>query len=194
MSLSTLKQHGYTLPEKEPCDGLSAKDILDKIQRIKAKNDEANLEFSEFIPDDLTDLLIDYPKSMLDRNMSETLQWICTLMYEDGQPTPEEIAEYQKKLAERYDGRFLMKPEQFWSYEHLAVLFDKSKSVIHSAIIKHKVEAKRVVAEARLRKKAKDIALQELVAEEKKKIQNQSTDQKNEQTTEQTPNSMRGGI
>ena len=59
---------------------------------------------------------------------------------------------------------------QGYSYEHLALIFDGSKATIHEAIHQKETEVKQLLTEAMLRQKARSIALDELVKEEREKL------------------------
>jgi transposase len=59
------------------------------------------------------------------------------------------------------------------SMDYLALIFDKSKKTIHDCIKEKEEEAKKILEEAKLRKKAKEIALKELIEEEKEKLRSQ---------------------
>jgi deoxyribose-phosphate aldolase len=68
--------------------------------------------------------------------------------------------------------------------DYLALIFDRSKSSIHQAIKDKEAEAKAIIEESKLRNKAKKIALEQLIEEEKQKLkQSRQIEQTNTQRT-----------
>lgn len=172
MSLTPLKSKSIPLPPVETEDGLSAKEIMDKIRSFYFRFEKAsNSDMQDFGESYFLGLLRDYPQSMCNRNMTESLKQLIALIYFESKPEPEE-----KKPI--WNG---------FSYEDLSIMFDLSKATIHEAIRQKEAEIKQLLEEAKLRKKAKEIALEELVREEKEKLKLEQNDQMNEQTTERTP-------
>ena len=151
MNLSLLRNRGIPLPEIETENGLSAKDIMDQIRSVyrkwgKKRDDYAEAEFLE--------LLYNYPQSMCSRHMTSTLKRLIAIVYFESKLDPKE----ENPLWNGY------------SYEDLAIMFNKSKAAIHEAIRQKEAEIKQLLEEAKLLVKAREIALQELVQEEKLKL------------------------
>jgi hypothetical protein len=191
MSLSCLKKKNIPLPEPETVDGLTAQDIIDKINSFTKRADLAGSQ-GEFMEADFIELLCDYPQSMCNHHLGDKLQLIITLIYLDGQPSAEDLQQYEQNLGEceKEQWRFNSKPEKpqpVFSYEHLRIMFDCSKASIHEAIKRKESQAKQLLSQASLKNQAKDIALQQFIEEEKQKlVETKQNNQRIEQTTEQT--------
>jgi len=156
MLLSLLKKKGVSLPKVETINGLSAKDIMDKIRSFYFRLEQSHSQTIEEAPDYFLELLYHYPKSVCSRKLSDTLKLLIALYYLESKP------EYQEyKSNDPWPG---------YSYEDLALIFDRSKATIHGAIKQKETEAKRLLEEAKLRAKAKQIALEQLVREEKMRL------------------------
>lgn len=172
MSLNIMRSRGIPLPQIETADGLTAKEILDKIWSFYAKLDSSHSEIDDFAEGYFLQILRDYPKSLCAQHMTDSLiQLIATLYFDD------RIEEKPKEKGD-WEG---------YSYEHLALMFVRSKATIHQAVHQKETEVKQLLKEAMLRGKARSIALEELVKEEKEKLKLEQNNQKNEQTTERTP-------
>jgi len=154
MNLAILKNKGIALPSTETEDGLTAKEIMDKIRSFYIKFEKCNSIMYESAEGYFLELLYNYPKSMCSRNMTETQKSLMALMYFESKPRPEE-------------------EDPIWngfSYEDLSLIFDVSKATVHEAIKQKEEEAKKLIASVQLREKAKEIALEQLVEEEKQKL------------------------
>jgi hypothetical protein len=132
----------FDLPEENEA-GLTAKDIMEKIRHI-CDNDKGDGSLETFLL-----FLRRYPQSICTRTMSDKIKLLMAL--------------YREELLEISD------PIKI-SYEELGALFDRSKSSVFQAVNEKGEEAKRILTESKLRMKAKDIALAELVQEEKDKL------------------------
>jgi len=193
MILTYLKQKGISLPPVESADGITVQDMINRMRGFLKRLYESHCDIVDFASD-FMELLLEYPKSMCDYNMGDTLQLIATIIYFEGQPSPEDYEQYEKKAKEmKQDYGSLFKesylpdrPEADFSYEHLSVMFNRSKATIHEAIRKKETQAKQLVAEARLRQKAKGMALDQLVHEEKEKLKLEQNSPESSQTNEQT--------
>jgi hypothetical protein len=148
---------------------LTAKNILDKINSFRERN-EKGLE--ELADGDFLELLKTYPVSMCQRSMTDKLELLIALHYFFCKPTPEEVKRAREQDKYIWEGH---------SFDYLSLIFDRSKSSIHEAISHKEHEAKAILEENILREKAKAIALEQLVAEEKERIK-----QNNEETNERT--------
>lgn len=173
MSLNMLRSKGIPLPPIETAEGLTAKEILDKIWSFYAKLENSHSEIDDFAEGYFLQLLKDYPKSMCAQHMTDSLiQLIATLYFED-------------RIGE--------KPREKWewegySYEHLALMFVRSKATIHEAVHRKETEVKQLLEEASQRQKARSIALEELIKEEKEKLKQA----KNKQDGVENPNNENG--
>jgi hypothetical protein len=105
---------------------------------------------------------------MCSYNMTESLKLTIALVYFDNKPTEDE----KRKENDQWEG---------YSYEDLALIFDRSKASIHAAIEQKETEARAIVQEARLRRIVNAEARRELIEEEKNKLRNEK---ENEETTE----------
>ncbi len=153
MSLWILKKKGVILPSTETEEGLSAKDFMDKMRNFYAKLAKAHGDITDGAEIYFLELLFNYPKSMVNRHMTETLKLLVALMYFESKPEPEDKDAWQG-----------------FSYEELGLLFDRSKATIHEVIKQKETEAKQLLADVQLREQAKEIALKQMVEEEKQKL------------------------
>ena len=171
--LELMKVRGIPMPPIETEDGLTAKDLMDKIRGFYMKLSKLSSESQEFMEGYHLELLHSYPQSMCTRHLTETAKQLITIIYFDSKP------EYQPYKSED--------PWPGYSYEDLAVMFVLSKATIHEAIRQKEAETKKLLAEVMTRGVARSIAMEELVKEEKQKILEEKQ-KENKQTTEQTPN------
>jgi hypothetical protein len=197
-----LKRKNVPLPDIEPLDGLSAEDIIKAIRSFHKRFEDAHVtEIEEScVLCDFIDLLVDYPQSMLDRYMGDKLQLICALIYEEDQNNPDQQKQYEdycNKVDEwEHSGmshseakqlKESNKPDPCYSYDLLSLVFDRSKSTIHDAVKRKEEEVKKMLEEVWMREEARDIALKEMVAEEKEKLKTSNENPKeNIKTNEQT--------
>jgi hypothetical protein len=169
MSLRETKTlHGINFPPNETELGnLTAKQLLDKINAFYQRySDESNL--ADEAEGYFLQFLAAYPVSMCSYNMTESLKLTIALVYFDNKPTEDE----KRKENDQWEG---------YSYEDLALIFDRSKASIHAAIEQKETEARAIVQEARLRRIVNAEARRELIEEEKNKLRNEK---ENEETTE----------
>ncbi|MEM3629384.1 MAG: hypothetical protein QXZ02_05265 [Candidatus Bathyarchaeia archaeon] len=160
--LYLLKKIGVKLPPREDIDGLTAEQLIIKIRDFYARFEKFENADNELLPLDFFELLSEYPVSMCAYNMNDTVKLLIALYY------------FYDKMENPKENDFAL------SYEDLTIIFDRSKSSIHDAIKQKQPEAKRLLEEAKLRSKAKEIALEELVKEEKEKLkQKQQIEQTN---------------
>ena len=188
MNLELLRTKGVELPPLETEDGLTAKDIMDKIRSFYERFNKKRDEWSEA---EFLELLLNYPQSMCARAMTDTIKQVITLVYLESKPTQEKNKDQlrlkilEAKLQEHlpFDIQRDTKEEveypktkEYWSgisYEDLAVIFDLSKASVHAAIGQKKIEATRILGEVHLRAKARAVAFEELKKEEKLKLLNE---------------------
>lgn len=162
--LNILKSMGVKLPPREDnLDGLTAMQLITKIRDFYARFEKFEDAENELLPLDFFELLSEYPVSMCAYNMNDTVKLLIALYY------------FHDRTGNPKENEFAL------SYEDLTIIFDRSKSSIHEAIKQKEAEAKRLLEEAKLRSKAKEIALEELVKEEKEKLlkQKQQIEQTN---------------
>jgi len=132
-------------------EDLTAKEIMDKVRGSyrRLERDPQDWVECEFL-----ELLRDYPRSMCKRDMSDTLKLWIALVYFESKP---EFREYD----DDWEG---------CTYDYLSLIFDRSKASIHQAIREKEREAKQLLQEARLRRKAKQLRMEGWAAEDKKKL------------------------
>lgn len=174
--LELLKTSGYELPPRETdFSELPTKEIMDKIKEFM---DNANPKY-ELLVFDFWQLIADYPVSMCERKMSDTLKLLITLYY--FWKPPRVHTEYLDmderecaRLSERELKKVLMakvtdklQSEHQFSYEELGIIFMRSKASIHDAIQEREAEIKQLVEEVNMRSHARSVAFQEMVREEK---------------------------
>ncbi|MEM3443023.1 MAG: hypothetical protein QXM86_04115 [Candidatus Bathyarchaeia archaeon] len=162
--LYLLKKIGVKLPPREDnLDGLTVETLIGKIRDFYARFEKIENADNELLPLDFFELLSEYPVSMCGYNMNDTVKLLIALYY------------FHDRTGNPKENDFAL------SYEDLTIIFDRSKSSIHDAIKQKEAEAKRLLEEAKLRSKAKEIALQELIQEEKEKLlkQKQQIEQTN---------------
>lgn len=160
MSLSVLKKKGIPLPQIETEDGLTAKDIMDKMRSFYRRLEKCHSEIAEYAESYFLELIFNYPKSMCNRHMSEALKEVMALLYFESKPKHDGEAR-EKKGKDEWPG---------FSYDDLSTIFDMSKASIHEAIRQKEVHAKQLLEEVKLRAKAKEIVLEEYVQEERRKL------------------------
>lgn len=153
--------------EVENEDDLKAKDIMDRIRGFY-KRKTANENASEFFPEDFLNFLYRYPESLCERTISEKLKLIIALYYQEALDS----------IADVNDGW------KGYSYEDLAILFDRSKASIFQAIHEKGDQAKQILTDKKLKTKVHDLALAELVEQEKTRILAEKSKDSLEQTNE----------
>jgi len=185
MILTLLKNKGIRLPAVETEDGISAKEIMDKVRSFYLRLEKCDSDESEYAEGDFLELLYHYPKSMVAKHMTDTLKQLIAIIYFESKP--EKVEKKETTFLCVGDKKIKWEPDVWegYSYDDLAVLFDLSKSSIHQAIGEKEKEAKQLLEEVRLRVKAKAIALEQLVEEEKQKLLEKNLTESKE-TTEQT--------
>ncbi|MEM3000504.1 MAG: hypothetical protein QXX34_08285 [Candidatus Bathyarchaeia archaeon] len=132
---------------RENAEDLASQQLLDLINDfLKAEHDEVKAYI-------FLKLLAYYPKSMTSYQLTPLMQILIAAVYNVGQSDF-----YSTKL----------------SMEDLATVFCRSKKTIHECVQKHQQSIgeilKSMLEEEKLREKAREIALRELVEEEKEKL------------------------
>jgi hypothetical protein len=159
-----LKSLGVKLPNFEnEFSNVKVEDLIAKMRSFYERFEKVANADNEFAPMDFLELLTYYPASMCSFHQTETLKLLIALFY---------YWDKQKESEEEEN-------EEGCSMDYLSLVFDKSKSTIHQAIKDKEAEAKAIIEESKLRNKAKKIALEQLIEEEKEKlkqtIQNKET-------------------
>jgi len=164
-----LKSLGVKLPQTEnEFSNVKVEDLIGKMRSFYERFEKVANADNEFAaPVDFLELLTYYPVSMCSFHMNETLKLLIALFY---------YWDKQKESEEEendYEG---------YSMDYLALIFHKSKSSIFEAVRQKAEEAKQLIEEAKLRTKAKQIALEQLIEEEKQKLkQSRQIEQTNTQ-------------
>ena len=164
--VGVLKKKGIALPSMETEGDLTAKEIMDKIRNFYGKLEKCNSGTRDFAEGYFLELLYYYPKSMCSRHMTETQKLVMALIYFESKPRPEE-------------------EDPIWngfSYEDLSLIFEVSKATVHEAIKQKGEEAKKLLVNVKLREKAKEIALEQLIEEEKLKLKKKKKAEKHRET------------
>ena len=168
MSLWLLRKKGIQLPPIETdYSNITVEQLIKKIREFYRRKDKTNEE--EMNECFFLELLRDYPVSMCNRHMSEEQKVLIALVY--------------------FESKSYVDPEdkdagwKGFSYDQLSIVFCRSKASIHEAIRQREPKAKKLLADVELRKKAKELALEQLIEEEKQKLR-----QKNQKKTSKQPN------
>jgi hypothetical protein len=158
---------GVKLPQTEnDFSNVKVEDLIGKMRSFYERFEKVESADNEFAPMDFLELLTYYPVSMCSFHQTETLKLLIALFY---------YWDKQKESEEKendYEG---------YSMDYLSLIFDRSKSSIHQAIKDKEAEAKAIIEEAKLRTKAKKIALEQLIEEEKQKLKQNRIEQTNTQ-------------
>ncbi len=72
MILSRLKDKGIPLPTFEAEDGLTAQYIMNKIRSFHHRPEKSHSEICGYVEGYFLELMVNYPKSMCNRQMTET--------------------------------------------------------------------------------------------------------------------------
>jgi len=162
-----LQSLGVKLPQTEnEFSNVKVEDLIGKMRSFYERFEKVTNADNEFAPMDFLELLTYYPVSMCSFHQTETLKLLIALFY---------YWDKQKESEEEendYEG---------YSMDYLSLIFDKSKSSIHQAIKDKEAEAKAIIEESKLRNKAKEIALEQLIEEEKQKLKQNRIEQTNPQ-------------
>lgn len=175
MSLCELELRGVKLPDRETSLGdLTAQQIVEKIyafhERLKK---ESHLDVAPFAESYFLNLIALYPVGMCSRNMTENLKLVAALFYFGSKPTEEDkkkVTEEDLKLKELFPNIAPSPVHAGYSYDDLALIFDKSKSSIIEAIKQKQEIAKIILEEAELRCESKITASERLAEEEKDRL------------------------
>ena len=158
------------LPRETDLKSLSAKDIIGKIDSFYEKLSKCHGDIGDEAEGYFLKLLREYPVSMCAYNMTEELKLVIALVYFSSKP---------KDQKPTYPD-----PWPGYSYEDLAVCFDRSKATIHEAIIQKEAEARALLASMQPRQEAKERQPQQLIEEDKRLPE--PNDQKSNRINEQS--------
>ena len=141
-----LTHFGVKLPQTEnDFSNVKVEDLIGKMRSFYERLEKVENADNEFAPLDFLELLTYYPNSMCSFHQTETLKLLISIFYFWGRH--KESGEEEND----YEG---------YSMDYLSLIFDRSKSSIHQAIKDKEAEAKAIIEEAKLRNKAKRIALE----------------------------------
>jgi flagellar motor protein MotB len=144
-----MEARGIRIPPRETdVSGLTAEQIIGKIRSFWERCKKDNSQDSDVAPIDFLELLEAYPVSMCSYHMTDSLKLLVAIMYFDSREGGNEGL----------------------SMDYLSLITDKSKKTIFDAIREKEQEAKKILEEAKLRKEARELALKELIEEEKLKL------------------------
>ncbi len=174
MSLCELELRGVKLPDKETSLGdLTAQQIVEKIcafhERLKR---ESHLGVAPFAESYFLNLIALYPVGMCSRNMTENLKLVVALFYFGSKPTEEttKITEEDPKIKELFPSIAPSPVHGGYSFDDLALIFDKSKSAIIEAVKQKQEEAQIMLEEAKLRCELEKTVSERLSEEEKGRL------------------------
>jgi hypothetical protein len=158
---------GVKLPQTEnDFSNVKVEDLIGKMRSFYERLEKVANADNELAPMDFLELLTYYPTSICSFHMNETLKLLISIFY---------LWDKQKESEEKENGY------EGYSMDYLALIFDRSKSSIHEAVRQKGEEAKQLIEEAKLRNKAKKIALEQLIEEEKQKLKQNRIEQTNTQ-------------
>ena len=155
--IEDLKRLGFRIPEKETnLETLTAKQILEKVESFYVRLANVKDDFADLAEGYFLQLMREYSFSMCSYSMTETLKLIIALAYFESKPTEEQI---KRDQAECKQAHIKIQPWSGYSFDELALVFDRSKASIHAAILQKETEAKELLRDAevkRLSKKAEN--------------------------------------
>jgi hypothetical protein len=167
-----LELRGVKLPEKEAYLGdLTADQIVEKINQFHERlKHESNLQVAPFAESYFLNLIALYPVSMCSKTMSDPLKLVAALFYFGSQPPNEESATAAKddqRLKEFFPRNKPSPVHRGYTFEDLALIFDRTKTAIAEAVRQKQEEAQVMLEEAALRCRKEQNALETLTEEEK---------------------------
>jgi hypothetical protein len=171
LDMYDLELQGVKFPEKETCLGdLTAQQIVEKIDSFHNRlTRESHLGVAPFAESYFLNLMGLYPVSMCSCVMSDKLKLVAALFYFGSQS----VAFKKRKHAES-DCKDLFpivsdKGSIGYTYDDLALIFDRSRAVILAAVKQKRRIAKVILEEAAIRYKTKETVLDRIVEENKEK-------------------------
>jgi hypothetical protein len=175
MSIGELELRGVKLPLPETFFGdLSAHQIAEKINQFHQRlNRESHLDIAPFAEAYFLNLIALYPVSMCSKTLSDELKLVAALFYFGSKPT-KEPAQSSIDAKELFPRNKPSPPHHGYSYEDLALIFDRTVPDIARAVHQKQEQAKVMLEEAQLRCNSEKTALDTLTDEEKQALaQNQ---------------------
>lgn len=172
MGISELEIRGVKLPPKETFLGdLAAQQIVEKIDVFHRRlQKESHLEVAQFAESYFLNLIALYPVSMCGRSMSDALKLVVALFFFGSKPTEAEKRKWtdeDRKFKELFPNITPSSVYNGYSYDDLALIFERSRSSIIDAVRQKAEEAKICLEEATLRCKSEKTEAARLIAEEK---------------------------
>jgi len=178
-----LELRGVRLPEKEAyLDDLTAEQIVCKINQFHERlRHESHLQVAPFAESYFLNLIALYPVSMCCKSMTDSLKLVAALFYVGSQPKKEKVAtgvvEDDQRLKEFFPRNKPSLAQRGYSFEDLALIFERNKGAIAEAVREKQEEAKIILEEAALRcQRQSELpqselpALETLTEEEKHKL------------------------
>jgi hypothetical protein len=175
MDISEMELRGVKLPDRETCLGeLSAQQIVEKINAFHERlKKESRLDVAQFAESYFLNLIALYPVSMCSRSLSEELKLVVSLFFFGSKPAKEENSKAKADAGECKELFPNITPSHVhdgYSYDDLALIFDRNKSAICEAIKQKQEIAKIMLEETMLRCESKKIALERLAEEEQGRL------------------------
>ena len=167
-----LELRGVKLPEKEAYLGdLTAHQIVEKINQFHERlKHECNLQVAPFAESYFLNLIALYPVSMCGKTMSDPLKLVVALFYVGSQPTRKQSAvasEDDQRLKEFFPRNKPSPVHRGYTFEDLALIFDRTKAAIVEAVKQKQEEAQVMIEEASLRCQKEQNVMETLTEEEK---------------------------
>ena len=184
MSLCDLELRGVKLPEKETYLGdLTADQIVEKINLFHERlRRESYLQVAPFAEAYFLDLIALYPVSMCNKTMTDNLKLVAALFYFGSKPAKQEngqATESEELTAKELFPRNKPSPVyRGYSFEDLALIFDKTRQAVAEAVKQKAEEAKMMLEEGKLRCASEKPALEALTEEEKSVLAPAKTEEK----------------
>jgi hypothetical protein len=191
MSLCDLELRGVKLPEKETYMGeLTAYQIVEKINtfQIRLKR-ESYLEVAPFAESYFIDLVALYPVSMCSKTMTDNLKLVAALFFFGSKPVnePPKPVEEDLKAKELFPRNKPSSIHRGYSYDDLALVFDRTRHDMVEAVRQKGEEAKVMLEEAKLRRDSQKAAFEEFTEEEKRVLTAKKIEEKNGETRRSLP-------
>ena len=166
-----LELQGVKIPEKETCLGdLTAQQIVEKINSFHNRlSRESHLGVAPFAESYFLNLMGLYPVSMCSCVMSEKLKLVVALFYFGSQSV---VFKKRKHGASECKDLFPIVSDKGsigYTYEDLALIFDRSRAAILAAVKQKRRIAKVVLEEAAIRYRTRETVLDRIVEENERK-------------------------
>jgi hypothetical protein len=171
MSISELELRGIKLPPNETFLGdLTTNQIVEKINTFNNRLEkESHLEVAQFAESYFLNLIALYPVSMCSRSMPEALKLIAALFYFGNKPTEDEkrkTDEQDRRIKEFFPEITHSPVYNGYSFDDLALIFDRNRASIVEAVRQKEEEAKIILEEAQLRCQSEKTEAEQLITEE----------------------------